>query len=65
MKRMNRLIRITKEEYEILQERFGDRLPHVAIVNRHKDGKRKRRYIEESRAVMKVLKELRSPKTEV
>jgi hypothetical protein len=50
---------ITREEYEILKERFGDNLPHVAITNRHKKGARKKRYIEESRKVMKLLKEIR------
>lgn len=56
---MNGLVLITKEEYEALKEKLGDRLPHVAVTNRHKGGARKRRYIEESRIVMKLLREMR------
>lgn len=57
---MKRLILITKEEYEALKEKFGDGMPHVAITNRNKAGKRKKRYIEENRKVLKALKEMRS-----
>ena len=53
------MVLITKEEYEALKEKLGDRLPHVAVTNRNKNGARKRRYIEESRIVMKLLREMR------
>lgn len=59
------MILISKEEYKELQERLGDRLPHVAITNRHKKGIRKRRYIEESRIVLKILREIRQGTKEV
>lgn len=53
------MILITKEEYAKLKEYFGEYMPHVAITNRHKNGARKKRYIEESRKVLKILKEIR------
>ena len=53
------MILITKEECEILREKLGAGMPHVAITNRHKKGARKKRYIEENRKVMRLLKEIR------
>ncbi len=53
------MILISKEEYEALQEKLGDRLPHVAITNKQKKGSRKKHYIEESRIVVKLLREMR------
>ena len=57
---MNDLILISKEEYLKLQERLGDKMPYVTVTNKHKAGKRKKRYIEEDRKVMKLLKEMRA-----
>lgn len=54
------MILISKEEYEILKEKLGAGMPHVAITNRHKNGARKKRYIEENKKVMRLLKEIRN-----
>lgn len=54
------MILITKEEFEKLEKIMGDRMPHVAVTNRHKNGARKKRYIEENRRVLKLLKSMRA-----
>ena len=53
------MILITREEYDILKEKLGGDMPHVAITSRNKKGCRKKRYIEESKRVLKLLKEIR------
>lgn len=54
------MILITKEEYAELKNIFGENMPHVAITNRNKAGRRKKRYMEEDRRAMKILRDMRS-----
>lgn len=53
------MILISNEEYEVLKAKLGDNMPHVAITNKQKSGKRKKRYIEESGRVVRILKQMR------
>lgn len=53
------MILISNEEYKELKAKLGSNMPHVAITNKQKSGNRKKRYIEESGRVVRILKQMR------
>lgn len=53
------MILISSEEYKELKAKLGSNMPHVAITNKQKSGNRKKRYIEESGRVVRILKQMR------
>ena len=55
---MKYLVQISKEEYEIIKLELGD--INVAVTSRQKGARRKKRYMEESRDAMKLLKQIRN-----
>ena len=51
------MVVITREEADVIRQKVPQ--AHIAIVNRSKGGSRKRYYVEESRDVRSLLRELR------
>lgn len=56
------MILITKDEYELLKQKLGKDMLHIAVTSKKKKSKRKKRYIEESRRVTRALREIRNPR---
>ena len=54
----NNLVEITKEEAEIIRLELGDDVT-IATTCRQKAGRRKKRYVEESRTNMRLLRQIR------
>lgn len=52
------MVQISKEEYEIIKLELGD--INVAVTSRQKGARRKKRYMEENRDAMKLLKQIRN-----
>lgn len=53
------MVQVSKHEAELLQERLD---AFTCITGKKKSGKRKKYYVEETRAVIKLLSEIRCSK---
>lgn len=52
------MVQITKDEADIIRLELGDSIA-IATTCRQKAGKRKKRYMEETRSSMRLLKQIR------